>query len=108
MTTIEALRTEAGEAGDLEQVAICDAALRGDAEALAEVERVLTEAAAGLATVCDYQTGEALEGVASSQLLAASRGEHSGSGAVGAVLRDGTWYPVAEDRRCGRVVYVEE
>lgn len=41
MTQIEALRTEAGQAGDLAQVALCDAALAGDEAALAECERVL-------------------------------------------------------------------
>lgn len=32
-TRIETLRTEAGEAGDTEQVALCDLAIDGDAEA---------------------------------------------------------------------------
>jgi hypothetical protein len=43
---LEALKTEAGEAGDLEQVAICDRALDGDADALAECGRVIAHASA--------------------------------------------------------------
>ena len=43
---INALRTEAAEHGDREQVSICDAALRGDAAALAECQRVLEDALA--------------------------------------------------------------
>lgn len=43
---IQALRTEAGQAGDLEQVRICDAALAGDPEAIEECKRVLDEAQA--------------------------------------------------------------
>jgi len=44
---IEALRTEAGAAGDLDQVAICDRALlEGDAEARAECARVIADAEA--------------------------------------------------------------
>lgn len=39
--TIEALRTEAGQAGDLEMVAVCDQALAGNADAIAECERVI-------------------------------------------------------------------
>lgn len=38
---IEALRDEAGAAGDSAQVAICDRALEGDREALAECARVI-------------------------------------------------------------------
>lgn len=45
-TEIETLRTEAATAGDLDQVAICDRALAGDAEALRECERVIRAAAA--------------------------------------------------------------
>lgn len=41
---IEALRTEAGEAGDLEQVALCDRAIDGDADARAKCERVIRTA----------------------------------------------------------------
>jgi hypothetical protein len=41
VTQIQALRTEAGEAGDFDQVRICDAALAGDPEAIAECERVI-------------------------------------------------------------------
>ena len=40
---IRDLRDEAGTAGDLEQVAICDRALDGDDAAWAECERVITE-----------------------------------------------------------------
>jgi hypothetical protein len=43
---IEQLRTEAGAAGDLAQVAICDRALAGDAEAIDECQRVIDEARA--------------------------------------------------------------
>lgn len=43
---IEALRQEAGEAGDSEMVAICDRALSGEMVALAEVERVISDARA--------------------------------------------------------------
>lgn len=43
---IEALRAEAGEHGDLEQVAICDRAISGDDAAIAECERVIANAAA--------------------------------------------------------------
>jgi hypothetical protein len=43
---IQALRTDAGQAGDLEQVRICDAALAGDPEAIAECERVINDAQA--------------------------------------------------------------
>ena len=39
---IRALRTEAGQSGDLDQVALCDRALAGDDVALAECLRVLT------------------------------------------------------------------
>lgn len=42
---IEKLSDEAGEAGDLEQVAICNKALEGDAAAIAECARVITDAA---------------------------------------------------------------
>ena len=45
-TQLEALRTEAGQAGDLAQVALCDRALDGDAAALAACARVITYAAA--------------------------------------------------------------
>lgn len=41
---IKTLRDEAAIAGDLEMVAICDRALDGDPEALAECEAVLAEA----------------------------------------------------------------
>ena len=43
---IQALRDEAGQAGDLEQVAICDRALEGDETAMAECECVIADAAA--------------------------------------------------------------
>ncbi len=43
---IMALRTEAGAAGDLEQVEICDRALAGDAEAMAECIAVMADAEA--------------------------------------------------------------
>ena len=43
---IEALRAEAGAAGDTAQVAICDRALDGDAVARAECARVIADAAA--------------------------------------------------------------
>jgi hypothetical protein len=43
---IEKLSNEAGEAGDLEQVAICTKALEGDAKALAECRKVIASAAA--------------------------------------------------------------
>ena len=44
---IEALSTEAGQAGDLEMVAICERALAGDTAAIAECVRVLAEAEGG-------------------------------------------------------------
>lgn len=40
---IRTLRSEAAEAGDLEQIAVCDRALAGDETALAECERVILE-----------------------------------------------------------------
>lgn len=40
------LRAEAGVAGDLEQVAVCDRALAGDLDAQAECERVISDASA--------------------------------------------------------------
>lgn len=43
---VQALRDEAGSAGDLEQVAICTAAMNGDAGARDECARVIAEAAA--------------------------------------------------------------
>lgn len=43
---IEQLRTEAGAAGDSDQVAICDRALAGDREAVAECARVISDAEA--------------------------------------------------------------
>ena len=43
-TQIEQLRTEAGQAGDNEQVEICNRALVGDTEARAECARVIAEA----------------------------------------------------------------
>ncbi len=45
---IEALRQEAGEAGDTEQVAICDRAQEGDEDALTECSRVISAARAML------------------------------------------------------------
>lgn len=42
--TIEALRAEAAEAGDMEQVALCDAALDGDEAALDACRRVIADA----------------------------------------------------------------
>lgn len=43
---IRTLRDEAGTAGDLEQVAVCDKALDGDKDAAAECARVIADAAA--------------------------------------------------------------
>jgi hypothetical protein len=43
---IDALRTEAGTAGDTAQVALCERALAGDEEAREECARVIAEAAA--------------------------------------------------------------
>lgn len=43
---IEALRAEAGAAGDLAQVAICDRAIDGDMQARAECARVIADAQA--------------------------------------------------------------
>lgn len=43
---VRLLRVEAGAAGDLDMVTICDAALEGDAEALAECARVVRSAEA--------------------------------------------------------------
>jgi hypothetical protein len=66
------------------------------------------------ATVHDYDTGNALEGEATPELIAASTSEGSGTGAVGAYLSGGKWHYVPEGqdgniRACGhdvRVVYV--
>lgn len=44
-TQIEKLSTEAGEHGDLEQVALCQRALAGDAAARGTCERVVVDAA---------------------------------------------------------------
>ena len=44
---IEQLRTEAGEAGDLAQVALCDRALSGEADAMAECAAVIAAADQG-------------------------------------------------------------
>lgn len=48
MTTheIEAMRDEAGAAGDMAMVAICDRALSGDEKAIVICERVASDAAA--------------------------------------------------------------
>jgi hypothetical protein len=54
MTTIDTitdaqisnLRAEAGNAGDLDMVAICDAALEGDEAAIKECVRVISDAEA--------------------------------------------------------------
>ena len=43
---IEALRSEAGAAGDREQVQVCDRALAGDEVAIAECARVIRAAQA--------------------------------------------------------------
>jgi len=43
---IQTLRGEAVQAGDFEQVAICDLALDGSLVAIAECERVIADAAA--------------------------------------------------------------
>lgn len=43
-TQIEKLSIEAGEHGDLEQVALCQRALAGDAAARAECARVIVDA----------------------------------------------------------------
>lgn len=40
---IERLRAEAGEAGDVAQVAICDRALRGSQRAIRACERIIRE-----------------------------------------------------------------
>jgi hypothetical protein len=45
-TALEELRQAAGEAGDREQVELCNAALAGDREALDECARVIVEGAA--------------------------------------------------------------
>ncbi len=46
LDVIRTLRSEAASAGDSEQVAICDRALDGDQDALAECYRVIDAAAA--------------------------------------------------------------
>jgi hypothetical protein len=43
---IRALSNEAAEHGDLEQVALCDAALAGDADAIRACERTIRDAVA--------------------------------------------------------------
>jgi hypothetical protein len=43
---ILALSSEAAEHGDLDMVAVCDRALAGDAEAIAECARVISDAQA--------------------------------------------------------------
>lgn len=45
-TQIRQLRNEAGEAGDIEQVEICDRALAGDEDACEECARGIADAAA--------------------------------------------------------------
>jgi hypothetical protein len=42
---IDSLRAESAEAGDDEQVALCDRALQGDAEAIAECLRAIDDGA---------------------------------------------------------------
>ena len=49
MSQIEQFRNEAGSAGDLAQVAICDRALDGDLDACAECQRVIEDAIAAAA-----------------------------------------------------------
>lgn len=43
---IETLRSEAGQHGDMEQVAVCDKALAGSKKAIAECARVIADAEA--------------------------------------------------------------
>lgn len=45
-TRISALRSEAGQWGDLAQVEICDRAIDGDTDAIADCQSVMDEAAA--------------------------------------------------------------
>lgn len=62
--------------------------------------------------VCDYHTGSDLDGTPSADLITASLAEHSGTGAVGAVLDREThvWRLVPADHMTttpdARVVYV--
>ena len=44
IAAIATLITEAGTAGDIDQVALCERALNGDAAALAQCERVIADA----------------------------------------------------------------
>lgn len=46
LNQISCLLAEAARAGDLEQVAICEKALDGDADAMAECRRVIQDARA--------------------------------------------------------------
>ena len=95
--TIEALRIEAGQAGDAETVEICRQAEDGDDAARAEVIAVLLDAAASddAATLHDYATGEALR-PATAEELAASVAAAETDGGSGVIEVDG--------RRC----YVQE
>lgn len=56
-TDIQMLLTESAEAGDDEMVKICKAALRGNATAIRECERVITE----IVRESDDDTGYSLE-----------------------------------------------
>ena len=55
-TSIRALCTEAGEAGDAKMIATCTAALEGDQTALATVIRTLTEAEAVYVAEAEAET----------------------------------------------------
>jgi hypothetical protein len=57
---IIALKNEAGSAGDSETVQACEAALSGDAEALAAVERVISDARAMWDEVLEGETDDCL------------------------------------------------
>lgn len=49
-------------------------------------------------TVRNYQNGATLHGRATRDLIAASKAEHSGTGAVAAYCERGRWHHVADDR----------
>ncbi len=87
---VEALRTEAGEHGDLNQVAVCDRALAGDEDAIAECQRVIASASASAWIEMDDRTSYRVEDAAvfvsssdevtaeDSQLIADSLGHRLG------------------------------
>lgn len=58
-------------------------------------------------TVRDYQSGATLPGAATRALVAASKAERSGTGAVLAYYHRGWWHPLDDSRKsdCKRMGY---